>query len=834
MSLYWLDFQRALHESQSFLLIALTSIAANMLMLILFWERVFGYKGQGSRLRSLKNKRTYKKKILKFSLSFFMACLFWKFMTSYTTQSLLSYKGILTPETLRAITQFIAGSFTLSLSIVLYAIFSATWALKRAFKLGSGLPKKFWFKNHLTLGAVGEEPDAFDKLESPKWLAIPQKALNGNILITGSIGAGKTQGTILNFCDQLFNKDQFASQPGALVLDPKGTFIVKISEMLEKRGLTHRCLHLGDGENSLETFNPVYVKDPLKNSNYLDVASMIRAASKNFSGQSKESPIWENSAFNLTKNIVVYCAATLDYFTLRDCYKAMLIADSEEVIENLEKSLGSDKFDEEEQYNIQCAIEYFQEYALFEDKFKSGVLVTAITFLNQFQDYKASQIFCPRREKLTMTSMDNVVDQSQILLFNVSNEALARSMGTFIKLHYERSVLNRLKDPKRPRHCLAAIIADEYQDIVSVGGGGSIGDDKICAKGREANFFFLAASQSLNSIYNTIGNDKAAKELIQNFRTRIACHSSDVETIRNFKELIGQGEKEKTNHSVSECSQKTKRNFILGGFDSKDAHINESISTIQERDFLVTGQDFSRLQSFEAFAQVYDGLGTQFHKLFLKPYFLKQKNIKNKKILQRLRSEASKGLFILTLATLVKLATGVILPTPSMAFPNICDVINTEEFKSCLDFKATPDVCHFPPRPCVRLSYYVPQTFIEVSPRAGQSHFHKLPGASLQLSMVQSLPPFGMENDEDTQSYHARTLAVPFTEIFFNLLPCGGSRITKLCFDGMSEHISEHWSTGKGDRLQPSFLAGSLSPKACLLKGSCHLSHRDDSCSIYP
>ena len=575
----------------------------------------------------------------------------------------------------------------------------------------------------------------------------------------------------------------------------------------------------------METFNPVYVDNTLKDSNYLEVTNMIRAAAKNFSGKGSESPIWEDSAFNLTKNVIVYCAAVFDYFTLLDCYKTMLIADSKEVIENLKK-LKNNHFDEEERYNIQCALQYFKEYSLFEDKFKSGVLVTSTTFLNQFQDYRAAQIFCPKKENLTIKSMDEIIDNGKILLFNVRNEALNRSMGTFIKLHYERSVLNRLRNISRPRGILAALIADEYQDIVSVGYGGSIGDDKICAKGREANFFFLAASQSINSIYNTVGNETAAKELIQNFRTRIACHSSDIDTIRNFKELMGQEEQEKTSRSVSEQSQKTTRNFILGGFDSKDANINESISTSQQKEFLVTGKDFSRLKSFEAFAQVYDGIETHFYKLFLKPYFLKKKNTKHKRVLKLLQKgfpsfslreffEGFKRVNAVTLCFVL-----LMLARNTSAFPNVCSVVNTKEFNSCLNFRYSLSVCGFPPRPCVRFSYNVPQTFIEVSPRAGHSYFSTLPGVAIQLSTVKALPPFGMENDDDTQSYHARIISVPFSKILFDMLPCGGTRLSKLCFDGMSEHIGKHWSTGISDRFQPNFLAWSLSPKACLIKGA--------------
>ena len=73
---------------------------------------------------------------------------------------------------------------------------------------------------------------------------ILQKVLNGKILVTGSIGTGKTQGTILTYVDQLFKN--FKQVPTALILDPKGSFIKNVVEILDKRGLSDRCIFLGD------------------------------------------------------------------------------------------------------------------------------------------------------------------------------------------------------------------------------------------------------------------------------------------------------------------------------------------------------------------------------------------------------------------------------------------------------------------------------------------------------------------------------------------------------------------------------------------------------------
>ena len=76
--------------------------------------------------------------------------------------------------------------------------------------------------------------------------------------------------------------------------------------------------------------------------------------------------------------------------------------------------------------------------------------------------------------------------------------------------------------------------------LLTVGSGGALGDGSFLAKGREGNSITIAATQSLTSLENAVGREKAARELIQNFRTRIVCHSSDPATIRNFQELVGQ------------------------------------------------------------------------------------------------------------------------------------------------------------------------------------------------------------------------------------------------------------------------------------------------------
>lgn len=693
-----------------------------------------------------------------------------------------------------------AVSLNLSLSIfVLLSLYKKSFSSLFERRGKGNLPEYPKVQDGLVLGSIKEGEG------QPEWLTMNRKGLNGNILITGSIGSGKTQGTILNYLDQILSN--MKPMPSILAIDPKSTFIRVGKEIIERHGLSDRVLHLKLEGNI--TFNPVYQKKLLKGGRYSEVAQMIRAAAANYGIRSSPDAVfWELSSFNLIKNALVYCAAVHGYFTLKELYEALIRASDGTLGDEIKEALDSEGFDEEEKFNIQCASDYLgREFYQLESKIRTSILATATSFLNQFQEYQAQRIFCPKEEDLTIKSMDEVIQEGKFLLFDIKNTALARSMGTFIKLYYEQAVLNRYASETLNTERPALILIDEFQDVVSVGGSGTIGDDKYLAKAREANAIMIAASPSLSTLENAIGKEKAAHELFQSFRSRIACHSTDLATINNYKELAGQEEKPRESHSVSEYSPHASRNLILGGFDSRDANISESVSTTPQKEYLVTGKEFSRLGTFEAFGEIFDGVYTQFVKLFLKPYFLKDMRTSHANVISMLQKTIVVGILLSSM-------TG-------HAFPNVCSVLKTSEARSCMDFSVSACVCPgIPPRPCAQISYYVPQTFLEVVQEPKSSFFNGLPGTAIQLSGSSVKVPFGIEADNDSQSFHSHSIAVPLASIPFGILPCGGNRNEKLCFDGMSEHLGSLWSTGSGDLLQPNFLAWSLSPKACLLKGA--------------
>lgn len=583
---------------QKNLLCNIAGLVSTLLNISYLWHRFnrwWNFRGQGSRLRHLKSTTSIKNNLWKMTLVFVTGLIFLRIIQFPTISQDLIYKNWIQ---LLIQTQF-ALSFTLLFSILTRRL--NFW--KQIQKLN--LPSFPEIKNHLVLGSKDEETH-------PAWVSLSPKALAGNILVTGSIGGGKTQGTILPYFDQLLS---FSPRPCILAIDPKGTFIPKALEMIEKHGLSDHVLRISLDEDV--TFNPIYMPHLLEGSKILDLANMIQAASANYSKKETQDPFWTLSSFNLIKNALTYCAAKYEYFTLQHLYSAIVSQDS--LADFLDTASKNEKLSLEARFNTARSREYFdQEYGQMDDKLRTNIVATATSFLNQFQEYQASRIFCPHKEGRTIPSMDYVVDQAKILLLDIKAPALARSMGTWIKLLYQQSLLNRLIQPKRSRMHMGALIIDEYQDVVTTGQGSGLGDERFLAKGREAMSTMIAATQSLMSLENSIGKREAAFELYQNFRTRIAGPSSDLATIKAFQILAGEVDKEKISTSLSELSQDVKRNVFLGGFDSTHANLSESVSVSMQKEAKVTAQDFGELSVFCSFAHVFDGIQTTFTKLFLK------------------------------------------------------------------------------------------------------------------------------------------------------------------------------------------------------------------------
>lgn len=691
--------------------------------------------------------------------------------------------------------------------------------VRRFIPISSRLPRVMAIQDAIVLGTINEEQEqtghAARRLTA--WMYQGLRGLTGNLFISGAIGSGKSQ-IVLQILRQILTN--FSAIPALLAIDPKRTFVRELRKIIETKAMAARLLWVSlDGTVK---FNPIWRDGMLRNSIFTSIANSLRLASINFLGSSPDNRFWEQSSFNLLKNALIYCAAKYDYFTFRELYRALVQARDDGLCADLIDCLNSRQWNTEEHANIEMAINYFkEEFSQMDQKIRTSILATATSFLNEFLEYRVSRILSPAKNEITLPSVGQAVQEGKFICLYIENDALARSIGTLFKLLYQEAVLERVNEAAAPTTRYAVLVMDEYQDVATSGGGAGLGDDRYLAKARESKAITIAATQSVSSLENAIRSEPATREILQNFRTRIFGNSTDPKTIRLFQEPHGQIDRERKSHSFSESAQNA-RPDLFGGYDSDRMNRSESVSTHYAQEYPITAREFSRLRPFEAFAQVFDGVETQFEKLFLKPYYLKNIRTPHAHVLKGLREAARvpqlKRSFFSALFGGAALLSGI--AQADVLFPNVCSVVRSSEFSSCMNFNVGACMCGWPvPRPCAQIAYYVPQTFLEVWPNSTDTFFARHP-AGAQLAFHTKWIPFGVEDDNGTFGFQARAISVPLASPVFSALPCQGARIEKPCFDLMSEDLGSHWSDGHADLLQPAFLAWSLSPKTCILKGA--------------
>lgn len=455
-------------------LVWLTILAAmvNTAALSLFIKRSIKLERQGSKLAVLEGKT----KSFGFGRGAALSMLF-AIASYFTTQNYISkvvmsgLPGVMQLIYRHHVIKILSGNIAVTFGLISYLSFKILAGIK--FSLGDShkLEKPEIENGELVLGTTPgniERSQVGNKPEAEEWVKVPSRGIHGGIFISGSVGSGKTQGTILRYLGQIVRTD--SECPAILVVDPKRTFLGEAERIIRQAGRGDRIVKVSLKGNV--SFNPVYIENPLMNSRFAELAEMVRSAAVNFMGKSSDSPFWDVSSSHLIRNTITYCAAKHGYFTLLDLYRTIVRASKENLADDLKTCIAEGNFNEEEKFNIGRAVEYFEnEYSQLEDRVRTGIVATSTAFINQFQEFAASRVFCPSQENLTIKSMEDLIRDGKILLFDVNQPGLARSMGTFVKLHFEQAVLNLLPELKEKNMpCTTALIIDEYQDVVTCGG----------------------------------------------------------------------------------------------------------------------------------------------------------------------------------------------------------------------------------------------------------------------------------------------------------------------------------------------------------------------------
>jgi len=410
---------------------------------------------------------------------------------------------------------------------------------------------------------------------------LKKEELYKNLLITGSIGTGKTSSAINKFC-----KYMIENKISGLIIDIKGNYVDTVEKFIKDN---RDCELIVISEDSNVKYNPI--KRKVRS---LEMANRLRRVLELVSVSNSSDSYWldkvENVLFNLLVLIKYIDESRLD---LKEIHR--LITDDEYLKSNLEK-LKNKSISEIENvkvaHEINNVIIFFSKEYFNLDKRVISIIKSEITRLTIpfVTEYDICDKFGTKHEEEIDMSFNEKKQTIYVLSINMSkNFLLSKMLATFIKLEFQSTVLENIQNPKE-RFC----ICDEYQEFANTQ------DAHFLSLSREAKCMNIYSMQSYSSLINILKNEQASKVIIQNLVNKIWFRNDDNYTIQEILKQIGQERKVFKTSTISEGANESKKT-LFSGFKSNKSNISESISYAENNDYIFSANVISReLETFEA------------------------------------------------------------------------------------------------------------------------------------------------------------------------------------------------------------------------------------------
>lgn len=450
---------------------------------------------------------------------------------------------------------------------------------------------------------------------------IPEKGLYQNILITGTIGSGKTSSAMYPITEQLIKYKNLNCNDkiGMLLLDVKGNYYKQVKKFAENYNRLDDIIVIEIGGKY--KFNPL--DKPKLQASVL--ANRLKIILELFSGNTTES-YWIDKSEQILTESIKFCRLYNDgYVNFEEIHN--LITNKEyydKKVEIVGDLFRKNKFSKEDCYNLLTSMTFFEKEFYKLDSRTISILKSEITRITNcfISDYQVSKTFNPPKNEEYTYGLEQILNEGKIVILNMNiaeYRNLSKIIAAYLKLDFQSEVLSRLSNNSKNKTRPVAFISDEYHEYVTET------DADFFAQSREAKCINIVATQSYTSLLKTLNNESALKVIIQNLINKIWFRTDDTYTIEEVQKQIGKEEKEKISKSISENAKETKYSYITKSFKSTDSNISESISSTYEKDFKYDIQFFTQeLKTFVALVFLSDGNQIiKPQKLELDPYFKK-------------------------------------------------------------------------------------------------------------------------------------------------------------------------------------------------------------------
>ncbi len=460
-----------------------------------------------------------------------------------------------------------------------------------------------------------------DYLNKAKKFIFGEKGLYQNILVTGTIGSGKTSSCLYPFTEQLINyKCNINSQKiGMLILDVKGNYHKIVRQYCKKynRLSDLNILEIGGKFK----YNPL---DKPNLSPYV-IANRLKTILTLFSQNNSDS-YWLDKVEQVLTEAIKFCRLYNNgYVTFLEIHKLITIPEyyyeKLTIIRNL---FRSGRFSNKSCYDALSSIEFFdKEYNNLDSRTLSIIKSEITRITNVFvSDYDVLNTFSPSKENINFKGFKNLISKGQIIVLNINiaqYKNLSKIIAAYMKLDFQTEVMSRLSYLNYNNIRPVAFISDEFHEYITST------DADFFAQSREAKCINIVATQSYSSFMNTLNNQYCLKVIIQNLINKIWFRTDDIFTIEDIQKQLGKEDKIKISKTISENAKETHFSYFSNSLNSKDSNISESINKYTQYDYIYDSNFFTqKLKTFSCLAFISNGETSQPIKLNLTPYFKKK------------------------------------------------------------------------------------------------------------------------------------------------------------------------------------------------------------------
>lgn len=292
----------------------------------------------------------------------------------------------------------------------------------------------------LLIGLANNEP-----------IYIYEKGLYQNILITGTIGTGKTSSAMYPFTKQLisYKSQEKAEKLAMLILDVKGNYHQKVLEYANIFGRLEDVIIIDLSGNF--KYNPLN-KPNLKP---IVLANRLKTILSLFSPNSSES-YWLDKAEQILTEAIKFCRLYNDgYVSFSEIHKLIMFPEYyQEKLLITKRLFQEGKYLDNEVYNLLTCIDFFEKEFFSLDNRTLSILKSEISRITNFfiSDYNVSKVFCPAKKDINFDGFKEVLDKGKIVVLNMNiaeYKNLSKIIATYLKLDFQTEVLSRLGNSSR-------------------------------------------------------------------------------------------------------------------------------------------------------------------------------------------------------------------------------------------------------------------------------------------------------------------------------------------------------------------------------------------------